>query len=243
MKKIFLIAGLIAMISCSESSDLDELLVDNLDVKSDTVTIMDTVVVIDTVTVVDTVSVIDTLIVTDTILSEYASQSLVFMREEEKLARDVYLFLFNTWELSIFENIAASEQKHTDAVKNLLVQFGIQDPMTNDVAGQFEDELLQYLYDSLTELGSGSLAEALHVGALIEEVDINDLDIAVGEIENADVITVYENLTKGSRNHLRSFYSNLQNQGVTYEPQVLGEEYFYSIVNSDMENGGNGNEG
>jgi len=37
---------------------------------------------------------------------------LRFMREEEKLARDVYLKLFDTWKLTVFSRIARSEQRH-----------------------------------------------------------------------------------------------------------------------------------
>jgi len=236
MKKLFFIVGIITMISCTETTDMDELLVDGQEIIES-----DTVVVYDTVYVADTVSNVDTEVVEDTTVTDYIISSLQLMREEEKLARDVYTFLFDKWNQSIFENIASSEQKHTDAVKGLLDQYGIEDPVTTDVPGQFEDELLQYLYDSLTELGSESLESALRVGALVEEVDINDLNIAVAQITNESVLAVYANLTKGSRNHLRSFYGNLEIQGVEYEPQVLDEEYFEEIVNSEMETGGNGN--
>ncbi|MDP2030099.1 MAG: DUF2202 domain-containing protein [Thiobacillus sp.] len=45
---------------------------------------------------------------------------LLFMREEEKLARDVYLTLYETWGLAVFSNIASSEQSHMDALLKLL---------------------------------------------------------------------------------------------------------------------------
>ena len=43
-------------------------------------------------------------------LPDSETVTLKFMREEEKLARDVYLYLFDVWGQWIFENIAASEQ-------------------------------------------------------------------------------------------------------------------------------------
>ncbi len=66
---------------------------------------------------------------TTAILSQEEIDDLVYLREEEKLARDVYLHLYNTWGQWIFENIAASEQQHMDAVKTLLDRYGIHDPV------------------------------------------------------------------------------------------------------------------
>jgi len=57
-------------------------------------------------------------------LSESEMQGLILMREEEKLARDVYTTLGEKWDLNIFINIAGSEQTHTDAVKYLLDRYG-----------------------------------------------------------------------------------------------------------------------
>jgi hypothetical protein len=53
-------------------------------------------------------------------LSEEEFSALLYMREEEKLARDVYLTLGAHWSLPIFQNIGQSEQAHMDAVKVLL---------------------------------------------------------------------------------------------------------------------------
>jgi len=53
-------------------------------------------------------------------LSAGDAENLAFMREEEKLARDVYLYLFEFWGQLIFENIAAGEQQHMDAVWSLM---------------------------------------------------------------------------------------------------------------------------
>ena len=107
--------------------------------------------------------------------------------------------------------------------------------------GSFENETLQNLYDSLTSLGSTDLESAFMVGALIEEVDINDLNLAIESLDNEGVIVVYQNLNKGSRNHLRSFYMKITSTGIDYKPQILEENYFNAIVNSDMETGAVGN--
>ena len=142
-------------------------------------------------------------------LSEAEITSLIHMREEEKLARDVYLELYDTWGQKIFSNIASSEQTHTDAVKTLLETYNIADPVIKDERGVFTNSELQKLYDSLVEEGKKSLLDGLIVGATIEDLDIKDIQDFRVSIENEDILLVYENLERGSRNHLRSFIKNI----------------------------------
>jgi hypothetical protein len=168
---------------------------------------------------------------------------LVFMREEEKLARDVYITLYQTWNQKVFNNISKSEQKHTDAIKMLLDKYDLEDPMEVDEFGVFKNEDLQNLYNSLIETGKKSLIDALKVGAAIEEIDILDLIKYKEKIDNEDIIFVYDNLTRGSRNHLRAYVKNLENQGVIYTAQYMVEEDFLVIINSAMERGNKGSKG
>lgn len=166
-------------------------------------------------------------------LTETEVQGLLYMVEEEKLARDVYLTLYDLWQMNIFQNIAASEQTHIDSVKLLLDQYDIQNPIGDDVVGIFQNTELQTLYDQLITRGSQSLAEALNVGAAIEEIDILDLQDYIAQTTHADIQLVYENLTQGSENHLRSFVSTISRQtGNSYEPQYLPVEQFEEILNS-----------
>ena len=171
-------------------------------------------------------------------LSETERASLVFMREEEKLARDVYTYLYTKWNILIFNNIASSEQAHTDAVLVLLNKYGISDPVENNGMGIFTNPDLQRLYTDLTQQGSVSLLNALLVGATIEDLDISDLNSALLSVDNADIEYVYDNLNKGSRNHLRSFFSQIQIQNGTYEAQFISQDEFDEIVNSPIERGG-----
>jgi len=172
-------------------------------------------------------------------LSQAESDDLIFMREEEKLARDVYTVLYQSWGQRIFNNISRSEQMHTDAIKTLIEKYSLTDPVSNDSVGVFMNETLQSLFTTLTEQGKTSLIEALKVGALIEEIDILDLQRELDEdVDNEDIIYVYENLMRGSRNHLRAFVRNLQRQGVIYEPQKLTPEAYQAIIDSDWERGG-----
>ncbi|MBC8447687.1 MAG: DUF2202 domain-containing protein [Chloroflexi bacterium] len=177
-------------------------------------------------------------------LSEAEIEGLLYMREEEKLARDVYLTLYEAWELPIFQNIASSEQQHMDAVLGLMERYGLEDPAEGQDTGEFANPTLQELYDQLVETGGQSLEDALRVGAAIEEIDILDLEEHIAQTDKADIQRVYENLLRGSRNHLRSFVGTLEREtGETYAPQYLSQEAYDAIVSSPMERGGGGGQG
>ncbi len=179
----------------------------------------------------------------DQTLSDEERSGLVFMREEEKLARDVYSVLYDKWGLQIFSNIAQSEQTHTEAVRTILTKYNITDPVTDDTIGVFVNTDLQKLYTDLTTRGSVSLEEALTVGALIEDLDIADLQKQITLTDNDDIKLVYENLMRGSRNHLRSFVSQLSSRGVTYTPQYITQSEFDTIIASEQETGSGGGNG
>jgi len=170
-------------------------------------------------------------------LTDEESADILFMREEEKLARDAYDFFYNLWGQQIFNNISNSEQTHMEALLLLINRYDLIDPVADDIPGYFPNTDLQSLYDLLTASGSNSLIDALMAGAEIEEVDLIDLYIRYDATDNQDVRLVYDNLMKGSRNHLRSFVSNLEKQGVTYLPLHLTQEEYDEIINSPMENG------
>ncbi|WP_319510823.1 DUF2202 domain-containing protein [uncultured Draconibacterium sp.] len=157
------------------------------------------------------------------------SAGLLLMREEEILARDVYLYFYEMYGQNIFGNIASSEDRHASSVLYLLDGYGIEDPATG-VTGEFTNEVLGDLYVALTEQGSESLAAALAVGATIEDLDISDLKLQLANTENADIIRVYENLLQGSENHMRGFVRNLEALGETYTPQYITEEEYDAIL-------------
>jgi len=157
------------------------------------------------------------------------------MREEEKLARDVYLTLYEAWNLNIFSNIAASEQTHTDAVAEMLEKYKLPDPVVDDRVGVFVNQALAQLYETLLARGYQSSLEALYVGALIEEVDMVDLKRTIEETDNEDIQQLYENLLSGSRNHLRAYVGLIEDQGIVYEAQFLPQEEVDAIVDSPME--------
>lgn len=163
--------------------------------------------------------------------------SLAFLREEEKLARDVYIALYNKWGVNIFNNISNSEQAHMEAVLLLLQKYSLTDPVSNNATGVFQNTTLQNLYNELVAKGHVNLSAAYQVGATIEDLDIFDLKRALVDTDNQDIKLVFDMLTKGSRNHLRSFYKNILNVGGTYIPQYITQSEFDAIINSSMETG------
>ena len=162
-------------------------------------------------------------------LSEKESDTLNFMREEEKLARDVYSELYKQWNIQIFTNIAASEQKHMEKVKVFLDAYQLPDPASSE-AGQFNDTVLQNLYDELLVKGSQSKLEALKVGAMVEEVDIFDLENAIAETDNDELKVMYTQLMLASHNHLRAFSRQIINIEGEYVAQYMSSEAVSTIL-------------
>lgn len=176
-------------------------------------------------------------------LTSEETEGILFMREEEKLARDVYLTLFDVWGLPVFENIAAAESRHTGAVLGLIDQYGLEDPVVDDSIGAFTNPDLAALYDDLIASGSESLVDALSVGALIEDLDIADLRAWLEMTDNPSIERVYDILLRGSENHLRSFLRQLEGQGATYEPTYLTPDDVAEILAGQQGNGGQGGGG
>ena len=166
------------------------------------------------------------------VLSTPQERELLFMREEEKLARDVYRVMYEEWDAPIFSNISEAEQTHMDALGRLVEKYGLEDPVENDDTGAITDPVLDLLYDELVANGEESLEAALWVGVFIEEVDIKDIEEAMAiKGTPADVIRTYENLLRGSHNHLRAFVSQWENlTGEVYKPTFLTEEEAEAIL-------------
>jgi hypothetical protein len=169
-------------------------------------------------------------------LSDHELQSLKQMREEEKLARDVYMALYEKWNMNIFNNIAKSEQTHTDMVALIIKKYSLDDPFIDEY-GVFADSTLQELYFTLVEIGNESLAQAVFIGCTIEDLDIYDLEEFLVDTDNQDIRMVYQNLLKGSRNHARSFNGQYAVQGKTYVTQFITAAEWEQIISASSEQG------
>lgn len=168
-------------------------------------------------------------------LTDVEVEGIMFMREEEKLAYDVYTTFADLYGQPIFSNIASAETQHMSAVLGLIEAYDLDDPVDDSPVGTFADQKLQDLYDDLIEQGTVDLAAALEVGAVIEEVDILDLEDYLGRTSNLDIIRVYENLLRGSENHLRAFVSQLESMGIDRSPVLMSTEVYEAALASEMQ--------
>lgn len=171
------------------------------------------------------------------VAGEAEKEGLLQMREEEKLARDVYDSMYAKWEVNPFGNIRQSERVHMDRMKDLLVQYKIDDPVekTNDKPGKFVNKEMHKLYQELVKSGTLSLTDGLKAGAKIEELDIADLDKRISETSNPEIISAYKFLRMGSEHHLQAFVRRLKAQGVEYKPEILDAAVFNAIINGSTE--------
>jgi len=165
-------------------------------------------------------------------------EDLQFLREEEKLARDVYTHAYNLYGVNIFNNIASSEQRHTDSVLELMNRYEVEDTATATL-GDFTDLELSQLYTTLIARVETSEAEAYAVGAMIEDLDIYDLDLKATHTQNTELQNLYANLKCGSENHMRSFTKKLTALNQTYTPVYIDAAQYTEILAAPQ--GGCGN--
>lgn len=164
-------------------------------------------------------------------------KTLLYMIEEEKMARDVYAAFEAKWGAAIFNHISEAEGKHFERVLGLAQSQGVKVPnaIEKNKAGQFRNKELQAMYDEFIASGSQSLEAALRVGALLEETNYRDLSAAIAATDNEAVRTTFTQLLDASANHLRAFSRNLSKQGVDYQPAVLPQADFDAIM-ADTDN-------
>jgi hypothetical protein len=167
-------------------------------------------------------------------LSDEEINSLIKMRQEEKLARDVYLTLYDKYQVRIFLNIANAENVHMSQIKILLDKYNIDDPIQGieDTVGEFADSEFGELYNQLVQEGNQSYEDALKVGATIEDLDIKDLDDEINSTDNDDIKFVYSNLRRGSTHHMKAFVYQLERLGYDYAPQYISDEEYEEIINN-----------
>jgi hypothetical protein len=165
-------------------------------------------------------------------LNQAETDALLFMWEEEKLARDVYTAFSSIYTKPLFNNIAASEQTHMDTVKELLDRYGLATP-SDGTAGVFINTDLQALYTQLVAQGKLSELDAVKAGAAIEEIDILDLQERLAQTDQADIQQVFNSLLSGSYNHLNAFAANYWTiSGTTYVPQYMSQADYDAVVTS-----------
>ncbi len=169
----------------------------------------------------------------EAVISAAELETLLFMREEEKLAHDVYVYAFEKYGLPIFQNIANSESSHVLSVLRVMETYQIQDPLSGSTnLREFTDPTLIKIYSDLRTRVDLSLNESIKVGLFIEDLDIYDLENALSETDKVNISTLYANLECGSKNHMRAFYDQATSVGITYTPEFISQSDYSSIINS-----------
>lgn len=171
-----------------------------------------------------------------TILTDAEKNHVLWMREESKVARDLYTFLFNRWGIPVFKKKMVKEQVNMDRSLTIINKYGLTDPIVKDEQGIYSKENFRQMYVELAMRGNSSLPEALRAAAITEELDIMELEDALqNTITNPDLKSIYNTMAVSSRNHLRAIIEQIQCMGEIYGPQRLPEKRFYSIVDSPVE--------
>ena len=143
----------------------------------------------------------------DITLNETEIASLVYMIEEEKMARDIYDALYEITGIESCDTISNSEQKHYDKLLEVASKAGIDTTTISDEAGVYTNIEIQDLYTTLLAEGSFSTEDAVNVGILIEQTDIADLQSAIESTDITLLGQVYSHLLDASQNHLAAFES------------------------------------
>ena len=161
-------------------------------------------------------------------LSSREKEGLLFIWEEEKAARDLYASLYEKNNLSIFMNLITSEQSHMDQARAVIEKYGL--PLPENEQGIFQNQTMQQTHDELLAEGLQSDQDALRAAAAFEEISIMDLEKELAAAQAEDIRTVYQGLLAGSRKHLRSYVSDLADQGIQYDPRHLDRGEFEETV-------------
>lgn len=172
-----------------------------------------------------------------TSLTRVQQEQLFRMREEEKLAHDVYVALGKSSGLQVFNNISKAESMHMRAIERLLSRSTSMPALPSLPPGTFSVPEIQLLYTDLVAAGNASPIAALSIGVKIEEMDIRDLQLLLSQNPPQQVAKVLQNLQRASGNHLRAFMGELNRLGGTYTPEFLDQQAFDNILNSSSVRG------
>lgn len=165
-------------------------------------------------------------------LSQQDISWLTRMREEEKLARDIYISFWNKWGNDAFVNTSKSEQTHMDYVKVILDRYWIDDPIKDDSVWIFSFYAMKKLYDDFVFKWNKSLLDAFILSADAESLDILDASDLLQQTKNKDIMELYNNLIIWSRSHLRAYVENIKDNGGDYKPKYISQAVYDEIISS-----------
>jgi len=158
------------------------------------------------------------------------------MREEEKLARDVYRTLSKTTKSNAFVNIPVSEGRHMDVFDQLLDRYNLEDPVKDElVVGVFTAPEFTKLFKELIEKGEKSDKDAFEVGAMVEDINMSNLIKYGSQTDKPDLKLAYDTLLEQSKHHMSAFIRNLEKLGQSYTPTHISQEQLAEAVGEGKE--------
>lgn len=131
---------------------------------------------------------------------------LVSMALNEKLTHDLYAQFYQAYHLRVFDNVAAAENNHLQALRTLMARYGITDPTAGQPAGNFgASSSAQATYDRLLSQGKASEQAALNVASGLENDAISSYGTALNGLSAQDAVQVLQNLKAAETRHLAAF--------------------------------------
>ena len=162
------------------------------------------------------------------------------MALEEKMAYDFYYMMFNKWNMPAFERIMNAELNHKTLMVKMLEKYGMDNPVNDQLIGQYDDKTLQDLYNDLFSRGNTSLKDAFIAAAELEELDYLDLQKALEAADNADLRVAFTNLQRGTTHHLNAMVMQLKRlYDYDYEPKHMDKETFDKLIQQPPHRMGN----
>lgn len=170
-------------------------------------------------------------------LNQDEIRDLRYTREEQKMAVDLYQEFYMLYEHHVFDQIATSEARNMDKLRNILDVYELVDPITGirELRGKFHNPDIQQHYDHFYAIGIQSRTDALRAGAQVEELDISILQVHINRTDNPLLRQTYEHLLRDSENHLLAFVQHLETEGQDYHATILSEEALQKILDTENE--------
>lgn len=167
-------------------------------------------------------------------LTDSEINGLMLLKAEEKVAYDVYCYMYAKYEIDVFKNIAFDEKEHMNKLKDLIKLYGLSDPVPEqETKGIYNNKKMQAMYDEMIMSGEFSLADALRAAGRFEEQDIQDIRNWSSVTTDKDVLSVYSELESSSWDHLRALVKFIRDEGITYKPCILRIEEFNKYMSAD----------
>jgi len=164
-------------------------------------------------------------------LSAEDQASIIYIREGAQLSRDINLLFEAAWQAQVFRDAAERQKQALRATDLLIDRHGL--PAASAEPGIYQDEQFSRLYGQFAEEGSASLPAALAAAAVLEELNILDLQTRMAQTEKADIRLVYQHLLKIASANLWSFSRAIERfGGAAYEPRYLTPLAFSELMAS-----------